>query len=349
MNTGQLPAVGSGSRRAATRPAPGGPLETTVEELFGAVGGRHWGASPVSGNAVPSLVIDEDGQVAPVGDVLPNGQEGDPGGRTRGARRARLAAERGQVAAAGRRQHARLRVIADTSGARVPLGLLWFFVGAVALGVDPLLVAATFTGVAAVGAIQTGAALRKVGGRAMPLVAGAAVVLVGVAGVAPSSRVVGLCILIALVGSLISALHIGGFDLDAAGDTVRSWLGPALAAASLVVVDRVEPALGMLCFVLVCTYDAGDYLVGTASDNAIEGPLAGVVGVLAVGCAAAVLHPGGLADHGLWPFVFATAIGCPAGQLAGSAMLPHATAFAPGLRRLDSLIVTGPLWMVLLA
>lgn len=350
MNTGPLPVIPPTPARTALRGsrARSGPLETTVEELFGAVSGRHFGGT--------AAVVADHGSAAlrrpvPVaaGHEHPDAHDDDERDGRHGDR---LVAGEGpsassaiSAAAAG---YARLRVIADTSGPRVPLGLLWFGVGALAIGLHPIAAFVVFALVAAVAAIQTGAALRRAGARSNPILAGVAVLLVGLAGLAPSSRVVGLAILISLVGSLIVALHLGGFDIDAAGATVRGWVGPALVAGSVVVLARIEPAMALLCFVLVCTYDAGDYLVGSASANAVEGPLAGIVGVLAVGCAAAVLHPGALADHSVWPLVLATAIGCPAGQLAGSAMLPHAGSFAPALRRIDSLLVTGPLWMLLI-
>ena len=37
---------------------------------------------------------------------------------------------------------------------------------------------------------------------------------------------------------------------------------------------------------------------------------------------------------------------CPVGQLAGSAILPRSDAKASALRRLDSLLVLGPVWVV---
>jgi hypothetical protein len=47
---------------------------------------------------------------------------------------------------------------------------------------------------------------------------------------------------------------------------------------------------------------------------------------------------------GAWAFGALAAFLCPIGQLAASAILPSAGASAPGLRRLDSLLLAGPAW-----
>ena len=48
-------------------------------------------------------------------------------------------------------------------------------------------------------------------------------------------------------------------------------------------------------------------------------------------------------------FVFGgfAALFCPLGQVAASALLPRADARAPALRRLDSLLLLGPAWPLL--
>lgn len=355
MDTGPLPVL---PPMAARRPGGRSARETSVDELFG------YFAPPARGGATAAeaqLVIEPSAEPDDAGHDQADGAdaadaagaERDDGTVVEFERRARR----------GRHQHpaasptpdnvtdigraARLRVVPDASGPRVPLGLVWFAVGAAALLASRFVALALFGVVATVAAVQTAAALRKRGRRSRPMVAGGCAAVVAAAAVAPTSRVVGLAVLIAVVATLISALHIGGFDVESAGLTVRSWIGPALAVAGPIAFATLEPALGVLLFVLVCTYDAGDYLIGTASSNGLEGPVAGIVGVVAVGCGAAVLAPGALAHYSLWPAVAVTAIACPSGQLLASASLPYSGAFAPALRRIDSLIVVAPLWMLL--
>ena len=55
------------------------------------------------------------------------------------------------------------------------------------------------------------------------------------------------------------------------------------------------------------------------------------------------------AGHGtmsMWLLGLATAAACPLGQLTGSVLLPSGASFAPALRRLDSLLIAGPLWAI---
>ena len=320
------------------RPAAARSRETFVEDLFGPGGGgplatntgAALAASPgivIGGGTHPDTVVVDDDQLG-AGPVSP--------GRPLGA---------GRAAA----RSWRLQPVPDISGPRVRLGLLWLVAAGVALLAGAVPAALVLAGVAGVGAVQVGAALRKAGGRNQPILAGGCAVAVVLAGSAPTSRAVGLALLMAVVASLISALHLGGFDLVSAGCTVRSWLGIGLAGAAPVILARGEASLALLLLVLVCTYDAGDFLVGSAAANALEGPLAGMVGLLAVGCVAMVVQPAALSQYRLWPAVVLSALACPIGQLLASATLPHSNAFAPGLRRLDSLLVTGPLWLLLFA
>ncbi len=328
---GQAPS----ERRAAPR-SPGSPRpETSVEELLGQapaptvrtrpgpLGAGASGGSAAAAVAEQLVIVDDD--------------DPDLGSD----------ATRKSLGTAGFGRAWRLQAVPDINGPRVRLGLLWFVLAAAGLAFGAWTAALVLVPVAAVGAVQAGAALRKAGGRAQPLVAGGAAAAVVAAGVAPTSRAVGLMVLLAVVLSLISGLHVGGFDLVSASSTVRAWLGVALAAVAPVVLARFEPALAVLALLLVCSYDAGDFLVGSAASTVVEGPLAGAVAVLAVGCGALALHPASLSNYRLWPAVLLTAMACPIGQLVGSATLPSAGAFAPGLRRLDSLMLTGPVWLLL--
>lgn len=51
-------------------------------------------------------------------------------------------------------------------------------------------------------------------------------------------------------------------------------------------------------------------------------------------------------DNALLSFGAIAAGLCPLGQLMGSAILPRSDAKAPAVRRLDSLLVLGPVWVV---
>ena len=117
-----------------------------------------------------------------------------------------------------------------------------------------------------------------------------------------------------------------------------------LAAASPVLMRHagIAPALLLLAFAAV--YDASAYLVGTGAASAWEGPAAGVAALVPVAIFAAVvlIPPFSGAEPLLLGLV--AAVLAPLGPLAGSAVLGDGTADAPGLRRLDSLLVLGPVW-----
>jgi len=326
MDTGSLP-VRTPAEARSSRPAG---RETTVDELFAATG-----PLPVYGAAseAPVLIVDDD--------VLVEGEDDEvelPAGVSR---------SRFEVAIEDLRRSERLQVVADRHSPSVLLGVLWLVVGALCLAVHRFAAVAVFATVAGVGAVQTAAALRRVGDGPRPLLAGGCALAIVAAATAPSSRLVGLAVLVAVAASLIGGLHMGGFDAVAASGTVRSWLGIALAGAVPVVLAGAEPSLGVLLFLLACAYDAGDHLVRAAAASWYEAPLAGAVGVLAVGFAAVVFQPGGLSQHSLWPAIIVATVTCPLGPVVASLTLPRGAAFAPALRRLDSLIVVAPLWVLL--
>jgi hypothetical protein len=129
---------------------------------------------------------------------------------------------------------------------------------------------------------------------------------------------------------------------------VRCWLFVVLAAASPLLLARADVGRVVVLLFVVAAYDVGDYLVGSASPNAVEGPLAGLIGVLVMTFAAAVVDPPGFDGHPVWLLGLLAAGLCPLGPLMASAILPRAGAFAPALRRLDSLLLVGPVWVIAL-
>ena len=327
MDSGVMPVLSA----VAARPGRRQVRETTVEELFGTFGPGP--SSQAATSATPVLIVDDD----LLDDAELVGYDPAPG----------LTRSRAEMSVEDLRRRERLGVVADAGGPRAELGLLWFLVGGLSLWAGRYLALAVFAPVAVIGAVQTAAALRRAGDRTRPLLAALCAAVVVGAAVAPSSKAVGVAILGAVLVSLLGGIHAGGFDVVSATTTVRSWLGVGLAAAVPVVFAGSEPALAVLLFVLACSHDAGDHLVGATAAGWYEGPLAGSVAVVAAGFAAVVLEPGTLADHQLWAAVAVAAVACPLGRLVGSLTLPRSGGFAPGLRRLDSLIVLAPLWVLL--
>jgi hypothetical protein len=79
-----------------------------------------------------------------------------------------------------------------------------------------------------------------------------------------------------------------------------------------------------------------------------EGPLGGIatVGVLTFSLFVMNLSP--FEDGGVVLYGAVLAVLAPLGQLAASAVLPTADDLASGQRRVDSVLLAGPVWAVLL-
>jgi molybdopterin synthase sulfur carrier subunit len=117
-----------------------------------------------------------------------------------------------------------------------------------------------------------------------------------------------------------------------------------LAAASPGRVRQTGIPAALLLLAFACVYDASAYLVGTGASSAWEGPAAGVAAFIPLTIFATVAFVPPFA--GAEPLVLAlvAAVLTPLGPVAGSALLGDRGAHAPALRRLDSLLLMGPLW-----
>ncbi len=128
----------------------------------------------------------------------------------------------------------------------------------------------------------------------------------------------------------------------------RSAIPVGLAAASMgALASRNLPAFVALVM-LVSAYEVGDYLVGSGASNAIEGPLAGIIGLGVVAFFLFLIEPEPFSSESTMMFSVATAVSCVLGQYAASGLLPRGAAWAPALRRLDSYLLAAPLWLLLL-
>ena len=136
--------------------------------------------------------------------------------------------------------------------------------------------------------------------------------------------------------------------LAAMGYTLQCGLFVGLAAAAPTLAYRVDIGAAAALIIFVSVYEMGDYLVGSGSKNAIEGPLAGFAAIAVFAFALWVVTFVPFRANALLTFGALAAGLCPLGQLMGSAVLPRSDAPASALRRLDSLLVLGPAWVVAL-
>lgn len=237
----------------------------------------------------------------------------------------------------------------DIDGPKVTLGVAWFAAVLAAALFDPLAVLAVTGVVAAVAAMQVAWWWRSEADLPRWLVGSLAILVPSAAAVGGAfglgAGVVGAT-LVGVLAAVLSEARADARALRRAELTVRAAVPVGLAAGSLVVMSRlgVGPVVSLL--LLVSAYEVGDFLIGTGSSNAVEGPLAGVVSSAVVGAVVVVASPLGGADP-LVPAASAVVL-APVGQLAASVILPAGAAWAPALRRLDSYLLAAPLWVLLL-
>ena len=262
-------------------------------------------------------------------------------------------------------EHDRYAVPYRTDGPRISLAVLWFSAVVGAAILRPALVALPVGIAAAVAGFQTGHAwLADRSGFSVqvtlpPLLspdavrflsAGFALLisaggLGGVFGLGLACVVFSIFAVLAAVWFASDSGSLGMINL--AQVIIRSSVPVGLAAGSLTILAVESPRPFLVMFALVSAYEAADYLVGTGTANPVEGPFAGLAAVAVAAFALRLIPPDPLTAQSLPFFALLTGLCCVIGQLVGSVILPRGGVYATGLRRLDSYLLTAPLWMLL--
>lgn len=232
-------------------------------------------------------------------------------------------------------------VVHDIDGPKVRLGVVWFAVACGTALVHRGLLALVMAVAAACAADQlvrlhveaTGSwrTLLQEPARLAAVLAAAALPLAAAAG---SDTLAGACALGAVVVLVVS----GGRAMTA----LHAALPVGLAAASPVLLHRVGTAAALFLLLLVCAYDAGDFLVGTGAGTTWEGPAAGIAAVGVVGFGATVLAPPPLVEEGSATLAILVALLAPLGPPLASVLVGDGATKARFVRRLDSLLLCGP-------
>lgn len=274
-------------------------------------------------------------------------EEGEePAGR-RDRRQARL---RNRAQAREQRwQHNRLAVPYRTDGPKITFGILWFgaVVGATAYG--PLAVAAVVAAVAGLAGLQAGYAWfpELLVTRWWTAMAAFIAGLGGFIGPVGLFAGLGLAVAVLLVYLITNPIHHRppGELLDV---LFRSSLPLGLAAGSLAALAEFDRGAVISLVLLVSAYEMGDFLVGSGSANAVEGPISGLVALAAVVFILWVVSPTPFTARSMVLFGALAGVCCPLGQIYASALLPRGSAWAPAVRRIDSYLLAAPLWLILL-
>ena len=231
-------------------------------------------------------------------------------------------------------------------GPHIRLGLAW----AAGTGVVALLgvvwMALWMGAAAALAALQVARSAHRAPQRPSPALATAGAGLVPLAAVAGLAGCVSGLALTAGLSLLWGRTHGGRVAGRRTGALAAAF---GLAAASPVLVLRHGLAVVLVLLALVAAYDASVYIVGTGASAVWEGPAAGVAAVLSLtlGVAGVLVPP----FRGPSPWILGglTAALAPAGVVAVSRLVADPHAPVQGARRLDSLLLVGPVWAVLAA
>lgn len=237
-----------------------------------------------------------------------------------------------------------LAVVPKSSRPHGRLGLAWAVVVTVVTVLGPGWLAAWMAVAAMVAASQTALVWRARNERPLPGFAAAtaaALPLAATAGVTAMNTVVVVAVVVMLVARLGAPTKAPFRDVAL---TLVVGVAVGLAAAAPVMLREIGVHAPLFLLAIAAAYDAGAYVVGTGASSPWEGPAAGVAATIPLTMFAAILlvPPFG----GAVPILLGAlgALLAPLGPLAGSALLGDANANAPALRRLDSLLVLGPIW-----
>lgn len=249
------------------------------------------------------------------------------------------------------RRGRRLAPAYDLEGPRVRLGVAWFVVVFVALGLgralgDFPLVGVVYAATATVAAAQIVDAWSPKGPkllRSAAMAVAAVVALSASFGAAVLGGAILLGVVVGIVVGVGQILHRRPV-LPATALLLQAALPTGLVAASVVLTMRYEIGACVILLAMVMAFDLGDFLIGSGAGSLIEGPIAGSLMIGIVAAVVAIIEAPPFHGASVWLFAFGAMVACPAGQVAASWLLPDATTRASALRRMDSLLVLGPIW-----
>lgn len=254
----------------------------------------------------------------------------------------RVAARPGPKAAAKGKRSPATRTI-GRPGPTVIMGVLWAALLGAATEAGQLATAVVVVPVAVIAAVSTVRAVAPARAGASPAVPAAVTAAV----VLPLAALGGLTVAV-VIGVLIAA----GAAAVLAMNSRRGFpyaglvaaLAPAVAAASVVAARGQGLSEGLTLIAAVCLYDMASFLTGTSPQGGPAGVIVGMitVGVLAVFVSAVVVPP--FSGRNPWILLGLVAVLAPAGVLGAGRLASKAR--LPALRRLDSLILAGPAWVI---
>lgn len=257
----------------------------------------------------------------------------------------------------GRSRRLRFAPVHHIDGPKVRLGFLWFAVSMGAAVASRTLLAVVMAIAAALAAdqlvrlhdplcaVETGSGIQ----RAQRLLAQPVrlVAMLGAASLPLAASAGGDTLTAALTAVIIVGLvALLGVSTDrplaAQSLPILAAISMGLAAASPVLLHRLGSGAAVALLALIGAYDAGDFLVGTGAGTTWEGPAAGVAAVAVTGFAITVLALPPLEEQGAAAIALLVAMLAPLGPPIASILIGDGATPARFARRLDSLLLAGP-------
>ena len=249
------------------------------------------------------------------------------------------------------------------------LGLLWALALFAALLAGPAVLAAVVAPVAFVATASMLRSARSAPGarqRRTPAAATAATPDAATpATTAPSPVAIAVAVSVAValvalaaLGGPIPAVLVGlaalGVAVMVSGSlgvpAVRAALvtaAPAAAAGSVVLARRQGLAVGLVLVASTCLFDAASCLMGNGLTGGVLGTVAGLATVTALGFLVAAIAVPPFQGSTPWVLTLVTGALASLGVHLGARLV--GTGRSPALRRLDSLMVSGPVWVIAVA
>ena len=228
----------------------------------------------------------------------------------------------------------------QADGPIIRLGAVWAVATFIAAGAGVVALAVWYAVVAALAALQACRSWRKRPREPVLQLA------MGGAALIPLAAAVSLPAAVGAAGAVaITALFYRPDPRRSAPAlTVLVAVGLGMAAAAPVLVRRLGLVEVIVLLSLVGVYDASAFLVGTGASRSWEGPVAGIAFMFAVALAAAAVFVPPFDGISPWVLTALAAGLAPLGPRAAQALLGEPNARVPAVRRLDSLLLLGPLW-----
>lgn len=120
---------------------------------------------------------------------------------------------------------------------------------------------------------------------------------------------------------------------------------PGIAAASIVLALQVDLWAALFLVLAVSFYDAGSFLMGSDAAKPWEGPVAGILGTLAVTFTMSTIQVPPMDRAQWWIAGVCLVLTCLPGQLVTGWFLPDPESRVPAMRRLDAYVIAGPAYL----